>query len=132
MILIIAALAFFGMSAVVVLGSISINRNIGFPTDLAPWNLEQIALRPTTVDFRFSGLARHFLDFRERYDTAWELVEGLLVACVFVLLFSGHEEEERFLGLFSHALVGVLLAMKFASLALARWARRHSPGQTLS
>jgi hypothetical protein len=131
---IIAVVAFSGMSAVVVVCSLYINRNIALPPSPghAASNVLDVVLKPTRADFRFSSLARRFLHFRERYDTAWEIGEGVMIATVFVCLFLGYEEEERVFGLISHALVGVLLMIKFASLALAWWGRRHSPGQSLS
>jgi hypothetical protein len=87
-----------------------------------------IPLRPTPVGRGAGHYARAFLSFRERHDTAWEIVEATIIGAVFVLLFLGYEEQEYIVGLISHGLVGILLVLKFTSLGAAWWARRHAPG----
>jgi hypothetical protein len=136
MVVIIAVVAYLGTSALVIWGSLYVNRNVcnvdqAARLKIPDLNIANVVLKPTPVNFRFSRLARGFLSLRERYDTAWEIGEGVMVAAVFGLLFLGYEEQERAFGLISHALVGVLLVAKFVSLGGAWWGRRYSPGQNL-
>jgi hypothetical protein len=87
-----------------------------------------VPLRPSRVRRGPGHFARDFLRFREQYDTAWEIAEATVTGAVFVLLFLGYKEQEHLVGLISHGLVGVLLLLKFSSLAAAWWASRHAPG----
>jgi hypothetical protein len=87
-----------------------------------------VPLRPTPVGRSLGHFARAFLSFREKYDTAWEIVEATIIGAVFVLLFLGYVEQEHLVGLISHGLVGILLVLKFTSLGAAWWASRHAPG----
>ena len=88
----------------------------------------EVQLVPTEVTRGPGHVARGFLRFRKRHDTAWEIVEATLIGAVFVLLFLGLKEQEEVIGLISHTLVGILLVLKFTSLGVAWWASRHSPG----
>jgi hypothetical protein len=87
-----------------------------------------VPLRPPRRRRVLIRLARGFVRLREEYDLAWELFEAAITAAIFVLLFLGLSEQEEFAGLLSHALVALLLAIKFASLGLLFWFRRHPPG----
>lgn len=91
----------------------------------------QTPLVATNVNRRLGHYARGFIEFREKYDSKWELAEAALTAIVFVLFFLGYEAQEHAVGLISHILVGILLVLKFLSLAVASRAKHHSPGQDL-
>jgi hypothetical protein len=133
MIAILAVFFFFAVSAMVVLASIHINRNLlpnGHNTHLNT-NDRPAFLIPTLVRRGPGHLARDFLLFREEHETGWEIMEAGMIAAVFVLLFLGFEEEEYLVSLVSHILVGILLVLKFASLGASWWSRYHAPGHGL-
>lgn len=93
------------------------------PKELQAPPLQPGPLRPGPGHF-----ARSFLQFRKKNEVVWEVCEAVLVGTVFLLMFLGADELEYFFGLFSHALVGILLTMKFLSLGAAWWVSRHPPG----
>jgi sugar phosphate permease len=129
MIAIVAAISYFAISAIVIWASIYINKNIGLDESTSKRSRFKdagVSLRPTRVKRGPGHLARGFLSFREEHDMAWEVAEASMIAAVFVLLFLGFEEEEYVVSLISHVLVGVLLALKFASLGAFWWVQHHS------
>ena len=64
---------------------------------------------------RLNRLARAYLEFKHRYDVAWECLEGTAILAVFTLAIAGRETVSHGIELASHVFVGLLLTLKMAS-----------------
>ena len=64
-----------------------------------------------------TGCSRAFLQFRHKHEGTSELIELILIAIVFVLLFLKHGELSHIIGTIAHLAAGTLLLGKFVFLA---------------
>jgi hypothetical protein len=77
---------------------------------------------------RLVDRASSFLEFIHNWEMVWELLEFMLILCVFILLFRGLDHFSHATSLILEAAAGFLSALKFLSIVL-RWyhARYGSP-----
>jgi hypothetical protein len=69
-------------------------------------------------------LGRTFLEFRHKHESWWEILEAVLVAIVFFLMFVS-EAASHIAGIISHSIVAVLLLVKGTSAFLLRLQARY-------